>query len=369
MRICCVIASLGSGGAERVLLELCSAWQARGDEVTLLTLDDGRADFYAVPTGVKRRPLDLASRSMSASDAVRTNIMRVSVLRGAFREAAPDAIVSFTDRTNVLALLSASGLGIPVVVSERIDPRRHHIGRAWSLLRRMTYPSAAGVVVQTEAVREWAEDVVSPSRVAVIPNPLRPVAAPALPAGARDSRVTAMGRLVPQKGFDVLIRAFATLADEFPDWQLTILGEGPERPALESLTQSLGLTGRVEMQGRTSDPDAFLASTAVFALPSRYEGFPNALLEAMANGCACVSTRCDSGPSDLITDGENGRLVAVDDVMQFAEALGTLMSDANVRSQLGQQARKSVRRFSLDTVVSAWDQVLSAAAPRRRMAA
>jgi len=169
-----------------------------------------------------------------------------------------------------------------------------------------------------------------------------------------------MGRLVPQKGFDVLIRAFATLADELPDWHLTILGEGPERSALKALVHRLGIGDRVHLQGRTVDPDSFLAASAVFALPSRYEGFPNALLEAMANGCACVSTRCDSGPADLIADGENGRLTPVDDVMSFAEALGALMEDANVRSQLGQHARKSVLRFSLDTVFNAWDTVFRA---------
>ncbi|MBL0170014.1 MAG: glycosyltransferase family 4 protein [Gemmatimonadaceae bacterium] len=369
MRICGVIASLGAGGAERVMTELCAAWATRGDDVTLLTLDDGRHDFYAVPTGVHRRALDLASRSRTANDALRANVLRARVMRAALRAARPDVVVSFTDRTNVLTLLAARGLSVPVVVSERIDPRHHDIGRAWSLLRRLTYPSASALVVQTEAVRRWADDIVSPARVAVIPNPLRPIAGPTTAAGARDHIVVALGRLVPQKGFDVLIRAFAMLASEFPSWQLRILGEGPERSALQSLVDTLGLVERVTMPGRTADPDRALGAAAVFALPSRYEGFPNALLEAMSQGCACVATRCDSGPSDLLADDAAGCLVPVGDVLHLAETMAMLMEDGALRTRLGGEAQRAATRFAPAVVLSAWDAVLSTVRTSSRMAA
>ena len=369
MRICGVIASLGAGGAERVMTELCAAWSARGDEVTLLTLDDGRHDFHSVPPGVERIALDLASQSASASNAIRSNVHRARTLRRALHAARADVIISFTDRTNVLVLLAARGLSVPVIVSERVDPRHHHIGRAWDLLRRLTYPSASAVVVQTETVRAWAEELVAPERIAVIPNPARVVAPAATSAGERAPHIVAMGRLTGQKGFDLLLPAFASIADEFPQWMLHVYGEGPDRAALDAQVASLGMQARIELKGRTSEADQVLRAAPVFALSSRYEGFPNVLLEAMAAGCACVSTDCDSGPSDLIASSQNGVLVPVNDVFSLAQGLAALLESAPLRTRLGRAATTVVDRYSATRVLASWDVVIRAVRARSRVAA
>ncbi len=361
MRIACVIASLGSGGAERVMASLCTAWAARGDEVSLFTFDDGRQDFHAVPAGVSRVALDLAGTSTSALGAIRANAVRLRTLRRALRRAAPDVIVSFTDRTNVSTLLAARGLGIPVVVSERIDPRRHDIGAAWSALRRLSYRWASGLVVQTARVRAWAETHVPPTKVHVIGNPVREVATPPLAAGARATTIAAVGRLVPQKGFDTLLRAFALVHVTHPEWRLVISGEGPQRAALEAQRHALGLDAAVALPGRTADVDAVLAGSAVFVLSSRYEGFPNVLLEAMASGCACVATDCDSGPSELLEHDRLGLLVPVDDAAALAAAMTRVLDDATYRTRLGDAARVSTQRFAPARVLQAWDDVLTAA--------
>jgi GalNAc-alpha-(1->4)-GalNAc-alpha-(1->3)-diNAcBac-PP-undecaprenol alpha-1,4-N-acetyl-D-galactosaminyltransferase len=370
MRICGVIASLGGGGAERVMTELCAAWSARGDDVTLLTLDDGGGDCYPVPAGVTRIPLDLASRSASTAGAIRANVLRARALRRALQHAGADVIVSFTDRTNVLVLMAARGLAVPVVIAERIDPRRHDIGGAWNLLRRLLYPSAAALVVQTDAVRRWADDIVPSERVAVIPNPVRAVTSTRTDAGDRAPRIVALGRLVEQKGFDVLIQAFASIASEFPQWQLVIHGEGPDRSALEARIAALDLGARITLPGRTPHPDASLANAAIFALPSRYEGFPNALLEAMSHGCACVATDCDSGPADLIVSGHNGVLTPVNDVFSLAEGLATLMDDAALRTRVGRAATAVTEQFHAPRIVESWDRVFAMVRPpATRMAA
>lgn len=369
MRICGVIASLGAGGAERVLVELCAAWQARGDQVTLLTLDDGQHDFYAVPTSVRRVALDLAARSESAAGAIRANVHRTRTLRRAIRDAQADIVVSFTDRTNVLSLLAARGLAVPVVVSERVDPRRHHIGQAWELLRRMTYPRATALVVQTEAVRPWAHELVAPARVHVIPNPVREIAMASIQAGDRAPVIVGMGRLVEQKGFDLLIAAFAAIADEFPDWSLHIYGEGPARAMLAGRIDALALHDRIALKGRTSSPDTVLANAAVFALPSRYEGFPNVLLEAMAHGCACVASDCDSGPAELIASAEHGVLTPVNDAFSLAQGLTSLLEHRTLRDRLGETARASTVRYSMSRILAAWDDVFAQVRQTTRMAA
>ncbi len=366
MRIGCVIASLGSGGAERVMLSLCTAWAARGDTVILFTFDDGRQDFHTVPVGVTRVALDIAGVSTSPLGAIRANAMRLRTLRRALRSRPLDVIVSFTDRTNVSTLLAARGLGIPVVISERTDPRRHNSGTAWSVLRRVTYRGATALVVQTERVRSWAETHVSPSRVHVIGNPLRDVAPPAVTAGARAATIAAVGRLAPEKGFDTLLRAFALVHGTHPTWRLVISGEGPLRAALEAQVHELKLDTVVSLPGRTSTVDDVLAASAVFVLSSRYEGFPNVLLEAMACGCACVATDCDSGPSDLLAHDALGLLVPVDDAIALASAMTCVLDDPAYRSRLGESARASTQRFALTRALQAWDDVFSAT--RRRAA-
>ncbi|WP_411280385.1 glycosyltransferase family 4 protein [Gemmatimonas sp.] len=354
-----MIASLGSGGAERVMLSLCAEWAARGDHVTLLTFDDGRHDFYPLPAGVTRIALDIAGPSKTPFGAIRANALRLGTLRRALRSTSPDVILSFMDRTNISTLLAVRGLDIPVVISERTDPRRNGVDTAWSMLRRVAYRWATGLVVQTERVRPWAEAHVSPARVHVIGNPLREVAPPAVSAGDRAARIAAVGRLIPLKGFDTLLRAFALVRVTHPAWRLVICGEGPLRSALEAQRSALGLEDVVSLPGRTNAVDEVLAESAVFVLTSRYEGFPNVLLEAMACGCACVATDCDSGPSELLADDSLGLLVPVDDAVALAEALTRTLDDAAYRSRLGESARESTQRYAMAHILKAWDVVFA----------
>ncbi len=359
-----MIASLGSGGAERVMLTLCEAWAARGDTVTLFTFDDDQHDFFEVPTGVQRKALNIAGASSSVFDAALSNIRRVRILRGALRSLPLDVIVSFTDRTNVSSLLAARGLGVPIIISERTDPRHHDTGAVWSALRRIVYPWAAVLVVQTDHIRTWAETQVSSTKVHVIGNPLREVPAPVIAAGARSNTIAAVGRLVSSKGFDVLLSAFYHVKQQYPAWRLVISGEGPQRALLESQVSELGLDSSVSLSGRTSNVTGVLAEAAVFVLSSRYEGFPNALLEAMASGCACVATDCNSGPADLLQNGDVGLLVPVDDPNALAGAIMRLVANPTYRSQLGDAARISTQRFALNRILSAWDMVFDAAGSR-----
>jgi glycosyltransferase involved in cell wall biosynthesis len=248
------------------------------------------------------------------------------------------------------------------VVSERLDPRVRGIGPLWSTLRRALYPRAARLVVQTEAVgrlfRSWL-----PGRIDVVPNPVLPPAEGREPAELALSRpaVVAMGRLHPQKGFDTLLRAAARVLPRYPEWSLTILGEGSERPALQRLMAELSLTERVQLPGRVRVPGPVLGQAEIFVLSSRTEGFPNALCEAMARGLAVVATDCPSGPADIITPGTDGVLVPVDDPGALAEALEILMEDHNLRLRLQQQAPEIRRRYALERILAAWDATFAAA--------
>lgn len=358
--IALVISSLGGGGAERVLSELANDWASAGRTVTLITLGPTGHDRYPLHHTVRRIGLGLTAASADARDALRHNWERICHLRATLKAAAPDLILSFMDTTNVLTLLASTGLGIPVVVSERIDPRCQPIGTAWDGLRRLLYRRAAALVVQSGSVRDWARRLMPDSAIRVIPNPVRVSKARSgcnPSAATHPPQIVAMGRLTYQKGFDVLLRAFAECVATYPEWRLTVLGEGEERASLERLTATLRLTSRVDFPGHVTDPHRYLAEAGLFVLPSRYEGFPNALLEAMALGLPVVAADCPSGPREIVRPGVDGLLVPPDDVPALHRALTSLMADTAARQRLGGRAREVSGRFSADSIAALWDQL------------
>lgn len=366
-----MIWGLGPGGAERVLTTLANAWSETAD-VTLITLTDGLADHYELSDTVRRRTLYAVGSENGGTDATATsgrqprvmeragdvvrNLRIVSRLRAEIARVRPDVVVSFIDRTNILTLIATRGLDVPVVVSERTDPRHHGVSRSEERLRKVTYPWADGVVVQTRSVRTWAEQFVPRDRIFVIPNPVEiPEAVPDL--DQREAVVAAVGRLIESKRYDHLISAFARAAERHPGWRLEIAGQGPAQPELEALASRLRLTDRVTFLGLLPDVSTLLRRAKVFALSSRYEGFPNALLEAMAWGVAPLSTDCPSGPGEIIDHGHNGLLVPTFDLDAFEEALELLLSSRVVRSSVAEGARLSAMKFAVPSVLEMWETV------------
>lgn len=377
-RITLVIASLASGGAERVMTTMANHWSRSGRHVSLISMYSKSTDFFALEPGVRRISLGLGFATSGARAAILSNIRRIRHLRRAIVATSPDVVISFMSETNVLTVLALRGTSIPLVISERTDPAHQPIGAAWRLLRRLTYPRAGAIVVQSPEVRAWTAGFVAAERVHVIANPVapHPIATNAAAAAVRGgddfgaaisgTTILAMGRLSREKGFDVLIRAFARVASRHPAWSLVILGEGERRSELESLARELGVTDRVRLPGRVSEPAPYLAAAGVFVLPSRYEGFPNALLEAMAAGLAAIATDCPSGPRHIVRHGEDGLLVPPEDEGALAETLNQMLASPQLRTRLGTRAQEVVERFGLDRVMGQWDGLLGSVAGSRR---
>lgn len=352
---------MGNGGAERVMCILANRWADGGHEVTLLSLS-ADAPFYHLDDRVRHVRLGVDSVSRTLYEGLWANARKLRVLRKAITDAMPDVIVSFLDTTNVLTILSTAGLPMPIVVSERVDPVYNtELSRSWRLLRWITYPFAERVIVQTKAVLERR----SPMRkqnVGVIPNPVeRPGARhDALNAAMRDRKwIIGMGRLTAQKGFDMLLDAFAEVAPRHPDWGLRIIGDGPCRVSLEKQTHHLGLEGRILLPGRTRDPYPILAESSLFVLSSRFEGFPNALCEAMACGLPAISFDCPSGPSEIMRNGVDGVLVPREDVSGLAGAMDELMGDPQTRHRFSLRAPEVIERFGIERVLDLWEELFS----------
>ncbi len=368
MRLTFVISSLTYGGAERVMSIMANYWVAKGWEITLLTFDNNQviSDFY-LDSRVDHIYLDIAEDSPNKIIGIWNNLKRIRTLRLAISNSKPDSVISFMSETNIITLLATRWLKIPIVVSERNHPRRHSIGIVWKQMCQWTYPFADQIVFQTKAARDCFPSQLQ-SRTCIIPNM---VVLPPIEKRSSDNLLSertacnsaslsliAIGRFVPAKGFDILLQAFAQLKDRYPEWTLTILGDGTLRPEMESLRNQLGLTDCVHFLGFVKNVYAFLKQADLFVLSSRFEGFPNALCEAMACGLPVISTDCPSGPREIIRDRIDGILVPNEDVSALAAAMERLMSDAQERKSLAANASEVIERFSLEKIMGMWEQLL-----------
>jgi GalNAc-alpha-(1->4)-GalNAc-alpha-(1->3)-diNAcBac-PP-undecaprenol alpha-1,4-N-acetyl-D-galactosaminyltransferase len=360
MRVTFVIPVIGSGGAEHALAILASRWAAAGRLITILSYDDGtRPPFYDLDSRIQHVPMNIAGDSSGTLAAISNNLRRARLLRRELQRSRPDLVVSFIDQTNVLTLVAAMGLAVPVVVVEQSDPRSFPLKRVWARLRLITYARARRIVLLSLRDADFFPMRLQ-RRVAVIPNafvPPEPEAELSERAPQRPALI-ALGRLHRDKGFDILLEAFALIRDDHPEWDLTILGEGEERSGLEKRRDELGLAGRVSYPGRVKDPYAHLRRATLFVLPSRAEGFPLALCEALACGLPAVCTDCAGGVRDIIEDGVNGVIVPVDDATALARALSCLMSDEPKRRSLARRAPEVLERFNPEKTFAAWESLL-----------
>ena len=362
MKIMFVIHSMMAGGAERVAATLVNHWVTAGDQLTLVTITSAETDFYELDSRVARVALDLSRPLSNWRESVANNIRIIMGLREVMHEVQPDVLLSFMDLVNLRVLLAAFGSGIPVVVGERVDPTQHPIGEIARALRWLLYRRASTVVVQTPGIAQWASRIVARRAIHVIPNPigdqfLEPFSTIAAP----QHQIVGMGRLESQKGFDLLLCAFAQCTIAHPDWTLDIFGEGSERDRLKALADDLGIADRVRLPGVIKYPERVLRQADVFILSSRYEGFPNALLEAMACRLAVISFDCRSGPREMIQHGVNGLLVPPNDVDALAKTMAHLMGAEHQRKRLGERAVAISEQFSLARVNQMWRSVLEQA--------
>ncbi|WP_283432295.1 glycosyltransferase [Neorhodopirellula lusitana] len=362
LRMACVIHSLDGGGAERVMAGLASRLADRGHEVTLMTLDDGRADRHKVSGRVQRTPLSVLSTAQRPVSLWK----RLVAIRRAIRGGEYQVVLSFCDWTNVLTLLATIGLRgcPPIVVSERSDPARQSLGPVREWLRRRVYRRAAAVVCLSSDVAATLTRMTGVTPI-VIGSAVEEVAPaePVAPTDGEPLRLIAMGRLEHEKGFDRLLRAVVELqmVQGVPDWRLAILGDGSEAEPLRLLAQELGVADRVEFMGWVSPVSSCLQASDVFVLPSRYEGFPSAMLEAMAAGVAVVAVDAGGSVRDTIRHGENGWLVK-NQVESLTEGLSHVLIDTKLRQQMASNGPDTARQFSWPRMVDAYEGVLKLAA-------
>ncbi len=359
MRIALITSLLWGGGAARVLVNMANYWSRAGHDVILFSFEDGKQPpFYSVDDNVKLVYLDIFGISRSVLASIKNNIHRCLRIRKALLATNPDVVISFIDTANIRVILAMLGAGVPIIVSERIHPAHEPIGKFWKLLRRISYPFSKALIVQTSAVQQFFKSW-GLRDVRVIPNPVRPPRISGDAPRLKKPCVVAVGRMAKQKNYPLLLRAFDKVRHKHPAWQLFIAGKRAPDHAVEMLMDTHSLHDSVNFIGQVADIDGVLEQADIYVLSSTYEGFPNALCEAMASGLACIATDCPSGPADIITHDKNGLLVPNGDEKALAAALRQLMDDTDKRHEIGKTARKIIQYFDETAIMNRWDACIA----------
>lgn len=352
-----VIPSLGSGGAERVVSTLANELSAFYD-VTIICFT--KTDpFYKLGTNVKLLYcVDHIAPSTNMIQAIKSNYKLLKKLTKHLKKEKADVCIGFLTSANVLSALASKWVKIPCIISERIDPKNSKVNKFWDSLRRYCYKKATYLVVQTEEIKAYFANYFPGDHIYILQNPINRELTEKRNGHQypKENFILNVGRLNDQKGQDTLIEAFSEMKNQ--EWKLLIVGEGKNRKQYEALISKLQLHEKVELIGSTKDISSYYNRAGIFAFTSRFEGFPNALIEAMHFGVPSISTNCPTGPSEIIKHGENGFLIPVDDKEELKAGLNELITNPEKRNKFSIEGMKSVEKFKSDNVIKQWDELI-----------
>ena len=345
MKLTFVSSTLHAGGAERVISLLANSFCQKGYEVEIVCINKHLV-FY---------PIDEKVKVWFAEDEVKSLsiLKKMMWLRKHINSEKPDVVIAFMLEVYCVTLASLIGVSVPVISSERIDP--HFFGRAKGLLRWLLLRRTTHLVVQTVRIKDFYSAKLQ-SRTTIIPNPVTDKVFSLTPT-LKQKRIIAVGRLAYQKNYHMMFRAFAKVHHDFPDWQLVVYGNGPQKDEIRGVIERLGMEGHIILAGKSDHVVEEMNKSSLFVMSSDYEGMSNALLEAVCVGLPVISTDV-SGARDLITEGVNGYIVPVGNERALTLALSSMLSSPEKMDEMGRQSKALAPRFREEQIVGQWEELI-----------
>lgn len=342
MNIVLITPQLNVGGGQRYVSGLANHWAEIGHNVFIFILWHDKI-FYEISPNVKIIELGFhySGSYEKITHAIRTGVK----FRREIKKIKPAFILSISSTTNVFIILASFFLNTKLIVRDVYSPavRRKNIE---SLSRKYLYKYADGVIAQTEEIKESVEKDTGNRNVRVIQNPVRSFHVDE--GMQREKIVLNVAALTTRKGQRYFIEACSRINS--PEWKFVILGEGELKSKLEKQIKDLGVQDKVQLMGSVKNIDEWLLKSSIFVFPSALEGLPNSLIEAMSAGLACVSFDCETGPRDLINDGENGFLVPVHDIDLLTSRVEELMNNEELRKKFSKEAMKSTKKLHISYI-------------------
>lgn len=354
MKIGFLIKDLSAGGAERATVSLANYFALHSQDVEIITFN-GTECFYPLEELVTVHTAELGELEHSASlRRLFGSIKRIIAIRKLVKSLQLDVLIGMSFAMTWYTVLATVFTKTKSVGTERSNPFRYKATKLNTFLRKFFYNFTDGYVFQTRRAAEFFGGKKS-ERDIIIPNAIFNETVYTLsPPEERKKIICAAGRLIKLKRFDMLIEAFAKISDKIPNHMLIIFGDGEEKERLQEQIDSLGMNKKIILAG--SDPQAvkLINFASVFVLCSDFEGMPNALLEALAMGVPCVSTRCEMGPDELIEDRVSGILTDVGNSEQLSDAMLEIIENPDLAKKLSENGRKLLKTHSIDNISRQW---------------
>ncbi len=349
MKIMFVVLSLGKGGAERVVSVLANSFVDLHHEV-VMTFTSNHNISYDISKQIKIKYLE--DEWNINQNALRRVFRRILAIRKAVQSEKPDIVISFLSLVNMETAIALKNCNVPLIVSERSNPSVVPSDRMRRFLRRIVYRRPNGFVFQTEQARQCFSQRIQ-KKSAIILNPL-PKELPMVFSGERTKRIVSVGRLVNEKNYPLLLEAFKKFHQLKPEYTLEIYGEGDQEGKLRKIIQEETLSDHVRLMGYCRDVHEKINDASMFVMSSNYEGLPNALMEAMAQGLPCISTDCPcGGPRSLIENRVNALLVKVGDAEGLTKAMIDVLDDPSCKD-LGKKAQDLRKIAETSVIVDQW---------------
>ena len=380
-RIAMYMSSMTRGGAEHVMANLAEHFATNGYDVSLVTTHKGKDEYDLLEQNVA----EYSKNEKVTSDGIRyVNISssltryyseidnpekggrisnfnkRCKKLTRIWEITNPDVILSFIGKNNMMAVKTSRKMHIPTAVSIRANPVLEYPNIPMKLAAEHYYRKASLVIVQCENVRSFFSSAVS-DKMKVLKNPIGSRFLKTKLPRERKKVIVSVGRLYENKRPEMLIDAFCAVSDKIPEYKLKLYGEGELKDHLIRKVHQMHMEDRISLPGSTDDVASVLENTSVYALTSDSEGMPNALIEAMCMGNACISTDCPcGGPGMLIKNGINGLLIPVGDQKALEKALLSTAGDETEREKLADGAARIRDDYDLEKVYGEWEKQLMA---------
>ena len=357
-KILFLIPSLVGGGAERVMVTLANGL-SKSYDVEILTLTNTES-FYALNDAVKVNGIGCSVNKKNALTKFATRFKSVFKgffgIRKAIKDKNPDVVIAFLNSVSepLMILKTISRLKCKTIVSERADPNERSFLHRW--FERNFFPKADVIVCQSKKASEFFKDK-HRSKTVIIPNPICATAIPPLYEGERTKRIVGVGRLAEQKNFELLINAFSQLDERFSDYKLEIYGAGPLENDLKRRINDLGLSKRAFLMGAKKNVMFELSDASLYVMSSNFEGFPNALVEAMATGLPVISTDFPTGVATEVVKAENGLVVPINDEKALVSAMEELLCNKERCKKISFENRKYLDILKEETVIKMWENI------------